>query len=76
MESKIGWWRGENSLPTNHMLSLQGSCVNHLFWLMKNKDATTEVLKGIDLEFKAISFPKKMVLMKKITLNLNTMDSN
>lgn len=56
--NKIGWWKGKDSLPTNHMLSSQVSCVNHLFWLMKNEKAATEVLKGIDPEFIAIPFPK------------------
>ena len=56
--NKIGWWRGKDDLPTNHMLSSQVSCVNHLFWLQDNENAATEVLKGIDPEFKAIPFPK------------------
>jgi len=57
-QNKIGWWRGRNGLPTNHMLSSQVACVNHLFWIMKNEDAATEVLKVIDPEFKAVPFPK------------------
>lgn len=59
-ENKIGWWRGKDGLPTNHMLSSQVSCVNHLFWLQNNEDAATAVLKGIDPEFKAIPFPKNV----------------
>jgi len=57
-DNKIEWWRGKEDLPTNHMLSSQVSCVNHLLWLMKNKEAATQVLRGIDPEFKAIAFPK------------------
>lgn len=54
--NKIKWWRGEGNEPTNHTLSSQVACVNHLFWLMENEDAATEVLKGIDPEFTAIPF--------------------
>lgn len=57
-DNKIGWWRGKDSMPTNHMLSSQVACVNHLFWLMKNEAAATEVLKGMDPDFRAIPFPK------------------
>ena len=57
-DNKIGWWRGKDSLPTNHMLSSQVACVNHLFWLIKDEAAATEVLRGIDPEFNAIPFPR------------------
>ena len=56
-DNNIGWWGGKG-LPTNHMLSSQVACVNHLFWLMKNKAAATQVLQTIDPEFRALPFPK------------------
>jgi ribosomal protein S21 len=54
--NNIGWWRGINGLPTNHTLSSQISCVNHLFWLKDNFKAATATLQEIDPYFTALPF--------------------
>ena len=54
--NNIGWWRGVNVLPTNHALSSQVACINHLFWLINNPVAANAVLKEIDSDFTAIPF--------------------
>jgi hypothetical protein len=57
-ENRIVWWRGKDWLPTNHTLSSQISCINHLFWIRNNVDAATDVLKQLDKDFVAIPFPE------------------
>lgn len=46
-KNKIQWWVS-NDFPSGHMLSSQIACVNHLFYLKKNKELATAVLKSID----------------------------
>lgn len=48
--NKITWWPGNSELPTGHLLSSQISCVNHLFFVRKNKVAATRILSEIDDE--------------------------
>lgn len=57
-DNKIAWWRGSGELPTNHTLSSQVACVNHLFWIIRNSEAATLLLKQIDSEFIAVPFPE------------------
>ncbi len=56
-ENRIVWWRGKDGLPTNHTLSSQVACLNHLFWIRDNQKAATSVLKQIDKDFVTIKFP-------------------
>ncbi|MHB9031413.1 MAG: PGN_0703 family putative restriction endonuclease [Anaerolineae bacterium] len=54
--NSIRWWRGDGDIVTNHTLSSQVACVNHLFWLMHNESAATAVLQVIDKDYTAIPF--------------------
>ena len=38
-KNEIGWWQGKDKLPTNHTLSSQVACVNHLYWLNNSPEA-------------------------------------
>ena len=40
-DKKIVWWPG-SAEPSGHLLSSQVSCVNHLFFLRKDKDAALD----------------------------------
>ena len=37
------------SLPTGHVLSSQVACINHLFPLIRDKDAATQLLHGLNM---------------------------
>lgn len=49
-DNKIVWWPGGKE-PTGHLLSSQIACINHLFFLRKDKEAALQVLKGINPDF-------------------------
>lgn len=49
-ENKIVWWPGSDK-PTGHLLSSQVACVNHLFILRHDKEASLKILKNINAEF-------------------------
>jgi len=49
-DNKIVWWPGSEK-PSGHLLSSQVSCINHLFFLRKDKDAALKVLQGINPDF-------------------------
>ena len=46
--NNIPWWMSTPEMPTGHLLSSQIACVNHLFYLRKQKEFATKVLKNID----------------------------
>ena len=48
-ENKISWWAGDK--PTGHVLSSQMACLNHLFPLMRDKEAVLKILNGVRNEF-------------------------
>ncbi len=50
----IQLWGGKDGTPTNHTLSSQVACINHLFWIQEHKNAADIILKKIDPDFKAI----------------------
>jgi hypothetical protein len=43
--NEISWWGGHN--PTGHTLSSQISCLNHLFFIRKDKEAVINILKNV-----------------------------
>lgn len=43
--NNIAWWGGHS--PTNHALSSQVACVNHLFPIRENKDAVLKITKAL-----------------------------
>lgn len=45
---QITWHKGEEGMPTGHLLSSQVACINHLFVVRKDKALATALLKGID----------------------------
>jgi hypothetical protein len=47
-DNDIPWWMSTPKLPTGHLLSSQIACVNHLFYMRKQKDFATKVLQNID----------------------------
>lgn len=63
-DNKIVWWRGKDGLPTNHTLSSQVSCINHMLWLQNNEQAATVVLKQLDQDFIAEPFPKSKLYIE------------
>lgn len=73
-KNTIVWWRGKQGLSTNHTLSSQVACVNHLFWLNENQDAATAVLQEVDNEFTAIPFPG--TVNRFVEFELNGCDDN
>lgn len=48
-ENKISWWGG--SKPTGHVLSSQIACINHLFYIRKDKDAVLKMINTISTDF-------------------------
>jgi hypothetical protein len=46
--NNIPWWMSVPELPTGHLLSSQIACVNHLFYLRKQKEFATKILQNID----------------------------
>ncbi len=46
----IVWWPGSNKV-SGHLLSSQVCCVNHLFFLRKDRETTLKILKNIDENF-------------------------
>ena len=36
--NEIPWWRGKDDNPTGHLLSSQVACVNHLYYLLHNRN--------------------------------------
>jgi hypothetical protein len=48
-ENKIAWWRGNE--PTGHVLSSQIACLNHLFYLRRDKDAVMRLLSSFSNDF-------------------------
>jgi hypothetical protein len=51
-ENEISWWGGR--WPTGHTLSSQVSCLNHLFYIRKDKEAVLGIVKNIFPEIKDI----------------------
>jgi hypothetical protein len=47
-ENNIPWWMSTPEIPTGHLLSSQIACVNHLFYLRKQREFATQVLQNID----------------------------
>lgn len=47
--NKISWWRG--SKPTGHILSSQIACLNHLFYIRKDRETVLKLLNRIHNEF-------------------------
>jgi hypothetical protein len=43
--NEISWWGGH--IPTKHTLSSQISCLNHLFYIRKDKEAVINIVKNI-----------------------------
>ena len=48
--NKIVWWPGSPN-PSGHLLSSQVSCVNHLFFLRNDMEASLKILQGLDPDF-------------------------
>jgi len=48
--NRIVWWPGGEE-PSGHLLSSQIACVNHLFFLRKDKVAALQILQGLNSEF-------------------------
>lgn len=48
-DNRISWWAGYK--PTGHVLSSQMACLNHLFPLMRDKDAVLKILNRVRNEF-------------------------
>lgn len=48
-DNQISWWAGYK--PTGHVLSSQMACLNHLFPLMRDKEAVLKILNGVRNEF-------------------------
>lgn len=46
----IVWWPG-GDMPTGHLLSSQICCINHLFYLRKNKQAALRLLQNLNSHF-------------------------
>ena len=44
-DNSISWWGG--SRPTGHLLSSQMACLNHLFYIRKDKEAVLKMLNEI-----------------------------
>jgi hypothetical protein len=56
-ENDIAWWKyGNNSdrNPTNHMVSSQIQCLNHLFSLRKDKESTLKLAQLFDPEIEDV----------------------
>ncbi len=51
-ENKISWWGGK--APSGHLLSSQISCLNHLFYIRKDKDIVLSILNSVRNEFKEV----------------------
>jgi hypothetical protein len=51
-KNKISWWGGLG--PSGHTLSSQVSCLNHLFYIRKDKDAVLKIAKNIFPEIEDI----------------------
>lgn len=47
--NNISWWQGNR--PTGHILSSQIACLNHLFFIRKDKDSVLKLLNSICNEF-------------------------
>jgi hypothetical protein len=47
-DNNIPWWMSTPEIPTGHLLSSQIACVNHLFYLRKQREFATKVLQNID----------------------------
>ncbi|MBO5780311.1 MAG: hypothetical protein J6R27_04335 [Muribaculaceae bacterium] len=47
--NQVSWWGGFT--PTGHILSSQMACLNHLYPLMRDKDAVLKILNGVRNEF-------------------------
>ena len=48
----ISWWGGNN--PTNHILSSQIACINHLFPLRDDPEAVLSIVKKIDSDIDGV----------------------
>ncbi len=48
--NKIVWWSGATQ-PSGHLLSSQVNCLNHLFFLRKDREAALMILKNINTDF-------------------------
>ena len=48
-DNSISWWGG--SRPTGHLLSSQMACLNHLFYIRKDKEAVLKMLNGVQNQF-------------------------
>ena len=48
-ENNISWWGGAK--PTGHVLSSQIACLNHLFYIRKDKKAVLEMIKSFSTDF-------------------------
>jgi hypothetical protein len=46
--NNIPWWMSTPEMPTGHLLSSQIACVNHLYYLRKQKEFSTKILQNID----------------------------
>ena len=51
-DNNISWWGGYR--PTNHTLSSQIACLNHLFAIRKDKEAVLALLNGVRDEFEDV----------------------
>ncbi len=49
-DNKIVWWP-QSDIPSGHLLSSQVSCINHLFFLRNDKEATLKILQNLNSEF-------------------------
>lgn len=50
--NNINWWRGNE--PTNHVLSSQIACINHLFPIRKSREAVLALAQAIDPEIDGV----------------------
>lgn len=48
-ENNISWWGGRS--PSGHVLSSQIACLNHLFYISKDKEAVLRILNNVRDEF-------------------------
>ncbi len=54
--NKIQWWHSNDGLPTNHTVSSQIACVNHLCWAQRCNEAATALLQALDPDYTALPF--------------------
>jgi hypothetical protein len=47
-DNNIPWWMSTPEMPTGHLLSSQIACVNHLYYLRKQKEFATKILQNIN----------------------------